>query len=100
MMRKQDDCPYLNDVRARRAADLDAHLQHCPLCQKEQRALERLAMALRRGDADVSISKQQHEQQKSALVERAQRSLAPAPKLTETSRPPAPPKPRFEWLTA
>jgi Mg-chelatase subunit ChlD len=82
-MRKRDDCPYLNDVRARwdgdlaeaRAADLDAHLQSCPLCQEEQRALERLAMALRRGEPDVSISKQQHEHRKMALLERAQRSL-------------------------
>jgi Ca-activated chloride channel family protein len=82
-MRRSAGCPYLNNVRARwdgdlaeaSAAELQLHLPTCPVCREEQRALERLAMALRRGGADVSISRQQHERQKSALLERAQRSL-------------------------
>ena len=69
MMRQPEACPYLTDMRARwdgelapaRAAEVAAHLEGCPTCQQEQRALEHLAAALRAGDTDMSIPKPRHE---------------------------------------
>ena len=57
-MRQPVSCPYLADLRARwdgelaeaRAAALQEHLPSCPICQEEERALERLSAALRKGD--------------------------------------------------
>src|SRR5947209_15989255 len=84
MMRRSGGCPYLAQVRARwdgeladaRVVELGAHVNGCPICQEEQRALERLAATLRRGDADVFISKQQHDRLKMALLERCLGSLS------------------------
>src|SRR5436305_13238495 len=77
-MRQRVGCPYLADVQARwdgelteaRAAEVQAHLHGCGICQEQQRSLERLAEALRKGDVGGSCPQAEHERMKGALLER------------------------------
>src|SRR6266852_4293148 len=85
-MRQPVSCPYLAEVRARwdgelaeaRAAAVQAHLPTCPICRQEERALEQLSAALRKGDVDGMFPKSEHERLKSSLIERCARSLSNA----------------------
>src|SRR5438132_3285326 len=97
-MRQPVSCPYLAEVRARwdgelaeaRAAAVQAHLPTCPICRQEERALEQLSAALRKGDVDGMVPESEHERLKSSLIERCTRSLtseAPVASLPSCSRP-------------